>query len=871
MHQSTSTSTARTVRGVSRRALLSAAALVGSATAVVSTAASRPAAAAVVHGDQAPSGPLGMTGTVVGRHRDVFRTFSLTNSNGVGVARVGTTNYLVTVNAGEGVDTIQVFHADTGTLYFKASTPGKPAGNFVHDGNGNVYFSVDKLLMVLSIPGRTVRQYGTVGPGILVAYEFHLDYRGRLWTGSYPAGRLVCIDPATGQELARTPVLGSGNDYARGVAMSPDRRTVWAGTGTADPAMFRVDVDRPSAPVRVDLPSRTVPSMIMRTQARGRKVFVWHDDASGKGTISVYDDVSRTWSPCPTAISGWSVSAPDASGWVYANAKGSVVRMRPEEEVLVAETVTTGVHPGTVHTALAGSTVYLVEEGPSVLRAGRFVATGGTLTGTSAVDYQVVPVPLVTQSMVIDPATGTAYAGGFRGDGLCSTKLATGAFAHSASTAGISQIEGMIVDGANLYVGSYGSAVIVRHDVAPGVDGPGAYRRLASLGNSHLQSRIFAWASADSHVVFGTVPEYGYRGGALGVINRSTGAVHVYNKIIPELSIVGLAAHGNTVYGSTSCRGGYGADDHPGDAVAFAFDTTTGRVVWQKVLPGTKELYGPVLLGGKLFVATLDTVVELRLSDGAPLRTFVLGSRTGRAGWQNAELVAIPGTSRLAHLAGGTVTVLEPAMGRSAAVLTGAHRHIAFDGSGAMWVTVGNDIVKLRLDETVTTAAVTGAIGRKYWADGGAAVYGTPASSERSIPGGAYQVFVKDGRGIKILWCSGHGAHAVKEYGAIGRAWMRAGYERGWGWPATDERTVPGGAYQVFVKEARATKVLWSPATGAHAVKEYGAIGRAWMRAGYERGWGWPVTGEYAMGGEIRQRFSTGVTAHYRAGRVWTS
>ncbi|MCY1159000.1 MAG: hypothetical protein MOP51_2024, partial [Citricoccus sp.] len=59
--------------------------------------------------------------------------------------------------------------------------------------------------------------------------------------------------------------------------------------------------------------------------------------------------------------------------------------------------------------------------------------------------------------------------------------------------------------------------------------------------------------------------------------------------------------------------------------------------------------------------------------------------------------------------------------------------------------------------------------------------------------------------------------------------------------------------------------------TGAHAVKEYGAIGRAWMRAGYERGWGWPVTDEYRSGTEIRQRFSRGVTAHYRDGALWTS
>ncbi|GGG64167.1 hypothetical protein GCM10011374_29660 [Kocuria dechangensis] len=634
----------------------------------------------------------------MGRHRNLFRTFSLTNSNGVGVARVGTANYMVTFNAGEGVDTVQVFHADTGALHYKASTPGKPAGNFTHDGRGNIYFSVDKALMVLSIPNRTLRQYGTVGSGILVAYEFHFDHRGRLWTGSYPAGRLVCLDPATGRELARTPVLGNGNDYARGVTISPDRRTVWAGTGTADPALFRIDVDNPASPTRINLPAHAVPSMVMRMQARGRKVFVWHDDPLGKEIISVYDVVSRTWSRYPTAIAGWSVTAPDAAGYVYANAKGSVVRMRADAAVLVPETVATGVETSTIHTALAGSTLYLVKEGPSLLQAGRFAPTGGALAAAPRVDYKVVPVPLTTQSVAIDKATNTVYAGGFKGDGLCATNLSTGEFSHSAASAGIAQIEGLTVAGGKLYVGSYGSAVVVEHDLAKGVKDAGAYRRVAKLGTSHLQSRIFAWAVSPSRVVFGTVPEYGYRGGALGTIDRATGAVAVYNKIIPELSVVGLAVNGETVYGTTSCRGGYGIADWPGDAVVFCADARTGRVAWKRTLKDCKELYGPVLLDGKLYVGTLDTVVELRLSDGVPLRTFVLGSRSARAAWQSAELVRIPGTRRLAHLAGGVTTVLEPATSRTATVLTGAHRHIDFDASGAMWVTTGNDVVKLRLD-----------------------------------------------------------------------------------------------------------------------------------------------------------------------------
>lgn len=681
--------------GMSRRGLLCATALLGpGASVVASTAMAEPVAAATVLGTKATMRPLGVTGTVVGRHRNLFRSFNLTSSTGVGIITVGAARYTMTCNSGDAQDTVQIFDAHTGRLHFKGSTPQKVAGNFTHDGRGNVYFSSGTALMVVSVPKKTVRQWGRAPAGVADLYDFVLDHRGRLWAGTYPAGVVVCLDPATGRELARTPRLGTGNDYVRSLSVSPDGKTLWAGTGTADPDLFRIAVDAPARPRRVGIPGRGRNAFVLRTAARGRKVFVWHDDVAGSEVASVHDVVTSAWSPAPTVMSGRSISEMDPNGWSYINAGGTLMRMRPGDERMSAQPVVALPDKYTIHTGMAGSTVYVVTAGPATLWATPVSAAGAV---RPRVNYAVVLTTLDTQSMVIDPATNTAYAGGYRGDGLCATNLATGEFTHSAASSGIAQIEGMVVDGRKLYVGSYGSAVIVAHDLAKKVEDGSAYRRLARLGESHLQSRPFSWAVTQDHVVFGTVPEYGYRGGALGAVQRATGRVTVYNKIIPELSIVGLAGSGHTVYGTTSCRAGYGIDDYARDAVVFAADARTGKVLWRRSLRGTKELYGPVLLAGKLYAATLDTIVELRISDGAPLRTFVLGSRSGRPGWQNAELAIIPNTSRLAHLAGGTVTVLEPATSRSSTVFSGAHRHLSFDRSGAMWVSVDNDVVKLAL------------------------------------------------------------------------------------------------------------------------------------------------------------------------------
>lgn len=51
---------------------------------------------------------------------------------------------------------------------------------------------------------------------------------------------------------------------------------------------------------------------------------------------------------------------------------------------------------------------------------------------------------------------------------------------------------------------------------------------------------------------------------------------------------------------------------------------------------------------------------------------------------------------------------------------------------------------------------------------------------------------------------------------------------------------------------------MWSPATGAHAIDEGGAIGKAWRAKGAERGYGFPTSGEQPFGIYVLQNFSSG-------------
>lgn len=96
-------------------------------------------------------------------------------------------------------------------------------------------------------------------------------------------------------------------------------------------------------------------------------------------------------------------------------------------------------------------------------------------------------------------------------------------------------------------------------------------------------------------------------------------------------------------------------------------------------------------------------------------------------------------------------------------------------------------------------------------------------------------------------------------YGAIGVTYATNGGSGAFGRPIMAESNATGGRYQIFQDgSGRRFKFLWSQRTGAYIVKEFGGIGKFWSAADYERGYGFPVSNEYRYGNEMRQNFSKG-------------
>lgn len=148
---------------------------------------------------------------------------------------------------------------------------------------------------------------------------------------------------------------------------------------------------------------------------------------------------------------------------------------------------------------------------------------------------------------------------------------------------------------------------------------------------------------------------------------------------------------------------------------------------------------------------------------------------------------------------------------------------------------------------------VQGAIAGYYNSHGGAGKFGTPTNNEfKSVDGGCVQNFSK---GYAIYWHPKAGAHSERWGTGISNTFARNGYERGWGYPNSDEQSTWGGHayYKFYTKpwEGRKPVAFWSPSTGTHMIDQTWGIGSKWAQRGREWGLGIPTSDESSAGNGI--------------------
>ena len=136
---------------------------------------------------------------------------------------------------------------------------------------------------------------------------------------------------------------------------------------------------------------------------------------------------------------------------------------------------------------------------------------------------------------------------------------------------------------------------------------------------------------------------------------------------------------------------------------------------------------------------------------------------------------------------------------------------------------------------------------RKKWAERGwehGLGYPTCDAAACGDGVGRYNHFRKaDGVDVSVFWTPATAARTV--YGSIRKKWAECGWERGLGYPTTDEATCGDGVgrYNHFRKaDGVDVSVFWTRETGAHVV--YGSIRDKWAEYGWETGLGYPTSDE---------------------------
>lgn len=692
-----------------RRTALSLAAVTGffaaagpSLPALAASAAQMPSAAAAAGGSGLRSIAPGAGVKKV--YKDVFKASAFLDM--LLVPDLKGVPKLVTATTGN-TNQFQVFDAATGKREYASTTPdgSKIASDLAWDAaTGTVYAgSGGGQLIAWSFSTRKLVPLGQVAPSASGVYGFDIDSSGRLWGGSYPDGIIWNYTPRTGK-FASYPAVDAQTDYVKAIGIWKD--TVFAGTGSRNPHLVSFPAGNPLKRTVIKLPDPGATGFVHRIIVRGDKLFVFAEDSSHATRCYVYNPVKSTWEN-PDGLKSASKAFSGKSGSTTWHAARSLI-IKTDTATMKEDILCPSGMELTRSVLVSGDRVFAAGN-----KDGEPVVAEYSIKGkreSRRVRPDVLLGSLSVQSL-IGSDHGLLYFGAYQGDGVASLNPDTDARWKSPDTLGISQIEHLMqYDSNRLYIGSYGSAKLYSFDRNRIGEGEAAFKLITTLRNPHMQSRPFGWAAAGGKVLAGTVPEYGYRGGSLAVVDPVTNKLgKVMNRFIPEQSIVGLAGYGDIAYGTTSGRGGYGIDDYTGDAAVFAYNPKTDKTLWVSYLKGHRDLYSPILIDGVLYVATINGLLALDPANGKLKETLQVRSRTARPGYQSARALRIPGTSRIVHSSGSIVLLIDVAKRTQSVLAKGSvGTPIAVMPDGRVFVSYGsNHIAELHTGHSPSISSLS--------------------------------------------------------------------------------------------------------------------------------------------------------------------
>lgn len=233
----------------------------------------------------------------------------------------------------------------------------------------------------------------------------------------------------------------------------------------------------------------------------------------------------------------------------------------------------------------------------------------------SFVELEIDPQPVRIQGIELG-FDGRLYMGGYQ-RGMSVYNPFTNNIDVNVSS--FAQPEGIGFMNDKVYYGTYVSAIMYSYDPTQ----PIALKQNPELEYQIThQDRPFAITSGDNKLFVGTVPDYGFLGGALAIYDEAADKWSQYDQVVKNQSIIGLAYKDGLLYGSTTVWGGLGIEPSEPEAKVFIWDVAKGQKIEEFTLdiPGIDEAprmiselsFGPdgLLWGavdGTIFAMNVDT------------------------------------------------------------------------------------------------------------------------------------------------------------------------------------------------------------------------------------------------------------------------
>lgn len=443
--------------------------------------------------------------------------------------------------------------------------------------DGDVYIGTygSGLLYRYDADRKAVENLGNPFPGETFIWATTHDERGVIYSGTGPReGHVWSYDPTSGATRDYGSFGTSDKPLVvHGVAAGNGK--IYAGTG-AEPTLTEIDAATGER-TPIPLPAGIDQDYVYDLDLRGGLLFMRASSAGAPEPLHVYDVQTRAWIDAIPGVHGLRMSQPSPDGRATYFVKDQQLHRYDLQSRTWAATGLTGISDvrgfGFVDLkdpAWPGQTLIGTDYTAGYFR----YHPGSGRSDRREADVAGAATPI--RAMAEGPDR-KVYFTGYLGGGLASYDPAT----HTmAKVSAMSQAESLTTHDGALYAGTYPRAAIVRYrpeePVVEGVN-PKTVLDLYDEG----QSRPWALESAGRYLAIGTVPHNGSLGGALSILDTTTGE-HWTQTIAGGHSVVGLTYRDGILYGATSVYGGAGAPRPANrDAVVFAYDIDERRVLWQ--------------------------------------------------------------------------------------------------------------------------------------------------------------------------------------------------------------------------------------------------------------------------------------------------